>query len=86
MIIESDNCEKIYNVGFGRTYGLDELLKYVINMSGQDITVKIDQKRIRQSEQPFICCNNSLIKKELGWEPEYTVFDALEELFESYAK
>ena len=86
MIIESDNCEKIYNVGFGRTYGLDELLKYVINMSGQDITVKIDQKRIRQSEQPFICCDNSLIKKELGWEHEYTVFDALEELFESYAK
>lgn len=86
MIVESDDCETIYNVGFGTAYGLDELLKYTVSLSTQEITVKIDPERFRPSDQPIICCNHELITKNLGWEPEFTVFDALREMYENYLR
>lgn len=84
MIVESDNCEQIYNVGFGNAYSLEEMLKYVIGLSGQKIEIEVDVNRIRPTDQAVICCDHSLLTKELGWKPEYTVFDALKEIYEGY--
>lgn len=86
MIIESDNCERIYNVGSGKAYRLDEMLNFIIGLSTQNITVEVDESRIRPTDQVIICCDHALITKELCWEPEYTVFDALKELFEDFVK
>lgn len=84
MIVESDNCDTIYNVGSGTAYTLEAMLQYVINMSGQKIEIEVDQSRFRPTDQPMICCDYNLIKTELGWEPQYTVFDALKEMLEYY--
>jgi GDP-4-dehydro-6-deoxy-D-mannose reductase len=86
MIIGNGDCTKIYNVGYGTAYGLDEILEYIVSLSGQNITVEIDPERFRPVDTPVICCDRSLIKTELGWEPEYSVFDALKEMFEYYTK
>jgi GDP-4-dehydro-6-deoxy-D-mannose reductase len=86
MIIESDDCTKIYNVGYGKAYGLDQMLAYIISLSNQQITVEVDPERFRPVDTPTICCDRTLIKAELGWEPEYNVFDALKEIFENYLK
>ena len=84
LIIESDNCEVVYNVGSGKAYPLKELLDYIVGLSSQKIEVEVDPERFRPSDQPIICCDHSLITKELGWEPEFTVFDALKEMYRSY--
>lgn len=84
MILESKDDAQIYNVGSGKAYGLDELLEYITNLSSQKITVEIDPALVRPVDTPVICCDYSKIKRELGWEPKLTVFDALRELFMSY--
>lgn len=84
MILESGDSKKIYNVGYGKAYGLDELLNYIISLSKQKIKIEVDESRIRPVDNPVICCDNSLLKKELGWKSYYTVFDALNEMFEDY--
>ena len=84
MIVESNDCETIFNVGSGKAYGLDEILKYIIGLSNQNIEVEIDINRCRPSDQPLICCDHSLITEKLGWMPEYTVFDALNEMYQYY--
>lgn len=84
MIVESDNYDKIYNVGFGKAFSLEELLHYIVGLCKQKVTVEIDESRIRPSDQPMICCDYSLINSDLGWTPEYTVFDALKEMYENY--
>jgi GDP-4-dehydro-6-deoxy-D-mannose reductase len=81
MIIESDDCSQIYNVGSGKAYGIDEMLNYIISLSSQPISVEVEQERFRPVDTPIICCDNSLIKEKLGWEPKYTVFDVLKEMF-----
>lgn len=84
MIVESDNYQKIYNVGYGKAYGLSELLNYIINLSHQKICVEVDEERVRPVDNPVICCDRNLITKDLGWNPEYTVFDALDEMYFNY--
>lgn len=86
MIVESDNCNQIYNVGSGNAYSLEDMLTYIIGLSNQRIEIEVDQNRIRPTDQPVICCDRSLIGKELGWEPQYNVYDALKEMYEYYAR
>lgn len=84
IIVENDNCERIYNVGSGISYSLEELLRYIIGLSNQKIEIKTDESRIRPSDLSVICSNHSLLTRELGWNPEYNVFQALEEMYEDY--
>ena len=84
MIVENDKCDQIYNVGSGKSYSLEDMLTYIIGLSNQNIEIEVEQSRIRPTDQPVICCDRSLIKKELGWEPQYDVFDALKEIYESF--
>lgn len=84
IIVESDNCDVIYNVGSGKAYRLDEVLEYITGLSSYNIKVEVDSERVRPCDQPIICCDHTLITKELGWELEYTVFDALKEMYEDY--
>jgi GDP-4-dehydro-6-deoxy-D-mannose reductase len=84
MIVESDNCERIYNVGSGVAYPLDELLNYIIGLSNQKIDIEVDESRIRPTDQENICCDYKLINEELVWTPKYTVRDALKEMYNNY--
>ena len=86
MIVESDNCNQIYNVGSGNAYSLEDMLTYIIGLSNQHIEIEVEQNRIRPTDQPVICCDRSLIGKELGWEPQYNVYDALKEMYEYYTR
>lgn len=84
MIVESDDCNVIYNVGTGKAHSLQKMLDYIVSLSTQPITVEVDKDRFRPIDNPYICCNNTKIKHELGWVPEYTVFDALKDMFEDF--
>lgn len=86
MIIESDNCRKVYNVGSGKAYSLKKILEYIISLSTQKITVEVDPQRFRPIDTPRVCCDYHRIERELGWKPEYSIFDTLKEMFEYYKK
>ena len=84
MILENEDDTQIYNVGSGKAYELGELLDYIKKLTSQKITVEIDPTRVRLADTPVICCDYRKIEKKLGWKPELTVFDALQELYKSY--
>ncbi|MET1249198.1 GDP-mannose 4,6-dehydratase [Sporolactobacillus sp. STCC-11] len=84
MIVESDDCSTKYNVGSGKAYKLSEMLEYIVSLSSQKITIEIDSERFRPTDTPIICCDYSKIKNGLGWEPRYSIFETLKEMFEHY--
>ncbi len=84
MILESGDCRRIYNVGSGTAYRLDELLSFICGLSHQPIRIEEDPARFRPSDQPRVCCDHRLITQELGWMPEYTVYDALKEMYAAF--
>lgn len=84
LIVESPYCDTVYNVGTGHAHSLREMLNYIISLCSQPIKVEVDTSRVRPIDNPVICCDYSKIKAELGWEPQYKVFDALKEMFNYY--
>ncbi len=80
MILESDDCETVYNVGSEKAIALRELLEYIVGLSEQPITIEVDPALIRPIDTPFVCCDRSLIKEKLGWEPQYALFDTVREM------
>ena len=86
MIVESETCDRIYNVGSGEAYSIREMLDYIISLSTQEITVEVDPARVRPVDTPRICCDNRLIQAELGWKPEYTIHDAIKEMYQYYVE
>jgi len=86
MIFESDDNGKIYNVGSGKAYGLDEMLRYIVSLCTVDVKIEIDQERFRPVDTPVVLCDNSAIKRDLGWEPEHSIFDTLKDMYEYYLR
>jgi len=84
MILENKNSSTIYNIGSGHAYSLSELLTYIISLSSQKIEVLIDSDMCRPVDSPIVVCDNNKIKMELGWEPEYSIFDTLREMYQYY--
>lgn len=83
LIIESENCSQVYNVGSGKAYKLSDLLEYIISLSSQEIIVEVDSDRFRPIDNKVICCDNSLIKKELGWCPKSSIFNVTREMLKN---
>lgn len=86
LIIEKGVPGKAYNVGSGIAHSLEDMLSTITALSSQEITVNVDRARIRPTDTPVICCDNTLIKQELGWAPEHDIFDTLKEMYENYRK
>lgn len=84
MVLESQDCSMIYNIGTGNSVLLKDLLDYIVGLSEQPITVEIDPALIRPVDTPYICCDHSLITEKLGWNPEYTLFDTVKEMVEDF--
>lgn len=86
MILESDTQHTVFNVGSGQCYSLEDILKYIISRTDQKIDIQVDSTKLRPIDNPIIWCDNTLIKKEIGWTPQYSVFDAIDMMFEYYTK
>lgn len=84
IVMESSDCDIVYNIGSGKSVSLKEILNYVISLSNQEISVNTDPKLLRPIENPIICCDISLINSKLGWKPEYDIFDTVKEIYDYY--
>lgn len=82
MILESDTEEFVFNVGSGNCYCLKDIVEYITSLSGQNIEICIDKDKLRPLDNPIIWCDNSKLKREIGWAPQYTVYDAINLMFE----
>ena len=86
LIVEKGEPGKAYNVGSGVAHSLEDMLKTSTSLSAQEITGTVDPARIRPTDTPVICCDNSLIRDELGWAPEHDIFDTLKEMYGYYRR
>ena len=48
------------------------------------IPVRQDPARMRPSDTLVICCDNSKLREDTGWEPEHSLEDILEDTLENY--
>ena len=82
-LLENETNELVYNVGSGKTYKIEDLLKYIVSLSSQEIEIVVDKEKIRPVDTPYICCDNTKISKYFdGTDIKKTI----KEMFEYYNK
>jgi GDPmannose 4,6-dehydratase len=84
MMLQAD-VPKDYLVATGQGATIREMFDYVCGLAGLDSSdvYEMDERFMRPSEVPFLLGNPAKIKKELGWEPEYSWRALLEEMYEN---
>ena len=64
MLLEDENEYDTYNVGSGIAHKIEDLLKDVIlKFTPVDIEIVVDPEKVRPVETPYLCADNSRIKK-----------------------
>lgn len=84
LIAEKGRAGEIYNVGSGKTYSAGEVLDRLIGMAKCPVPVRQDPARMRPSDTPVVCCDNSKIRNDTGWEPQLTIDDILRDTLDYY--
>ena len=84
LIAEKGRPGEVYNVGSGRTYSAGEILDKLIALAKCPVPVRQDPARMRPSDTPVICCDNSKLREDTGWEPEFGIEDILSDTLAFY--
>lgn len=84
MVIESEDCAKIYNIGSGKAVTLRELLQFTIGLGCQQVSIEESSNLFRPDDTERISCNCELINKELGWAPRYDITETLTNMYNHY--
>lgn len=84
LVIESEDCSQIYNIGSGKAISLRNLLNMIVSLSNQPIRIVQDASLMRPTDNPIICCDNTKIRTKLGWKPEYDLSQTVTEIFEHF--
>ncbi|MDI6883511.1 MAG: GDP-mannose 4,6-dehydratase [Patescibacteria group bacterium] len=73
----SGSSASVYNVGTGIETSVNELYELLAKEMGKDISPKYGPSK--KGEQLRSCLDYSKIKKELGWQPKYSLEEGLKE-------
>lgn len=83
-VVESWNPVIPINIGSGVATTLEILLSKIVSFTGQTVVVETDSNLLRPSDNPVICCDNSLLKNRLAWNNEFDIDTTLEDLYKSF--
>jgi GDPmannose 4,6-dehydratase len=79
---------KDYVIASGRATCIKDILSYVFGKYGKNYEdfIEIDPELYRPAEVEYLCGDSSLIRKELKWQPQYTLEDILTEMLDEQIK
>lgn len=80
-LIETNFKFEIFNVGSGRSYSFNEIIKKCERISKKKINIVYEKNT--SSFIPNIICNNSKIKKKTKWNPKISIDIGLQKMLES---
>lgn len=84
LILESDKPDE-YVLSSGEMHSVQELVELVfnkLNLNWKEY-VRIDERYLRPTEVEQLCGDSSKIRKALGWKPEYTFDQLIDEMLEN---
>jgi UDP-glucose 4-epimerase len=75
---------RVFNVGSGQAYSVDNVLASLQRILGRTIAVVREASRLRTSERMLLLANIDRIRLATGWQPRLTLDDTLNDLVEAY--
>lgn len=77
---------QVYNVSSATAVSISEVLEILISLSNKDIVIKQDESKMRPADIPLYIGDNTKIKNEVGWKPEISIRETLNDILESLRK
>ena len=71
----------LYNLSSGGSIEIQKILDTLIEASGQEVRIELDQARMRPSEVPELYGTAAKAKHDLGWTPEYSIDQTLKDIY-----
>jgi GDP-L-fucose synthase len=82
LILENGESMKPYNVGYGSTVTIGDIVDTILKVTDKSPEVQWDNSK--PTTIPFRACSTERIKTELGFEPDYTFEMGIKETIEWY--
>ncbi|MFQ5807445.1 MAG: NAD-dependent epimerase/dehydratase family protein [Phycisphaerae bacterium] len=82
-LLEEGRPNEVYNVCSGRTWTVREIVELIVRAMGRTVSVS-DLPTDEDGQVPWLCGDNSKACSEFGWQPRYTIEQAVTELTQSY--
>ncbi len=82
LALEQGEPGEVYNIGSGRSHGIQELLNTLLSFSTCRISVEMDTDRLRPSDVAEAVCDASRFRARTGWAPTIPFEQTLKDLLE----
>lgn len=82
LLLDEGVAGEVYNLGSGQAHSIAEALRGLMAVSGVTAQVEVDAERLRPVDVPLLEADTTRLRT-LGWQPEKTLEDALQDLWES---
>lgn len=76
-LVRQGKSGETYNVGSGTAYSIQTILDKIIELSGQEIRVEVEEARLRPIDVPLIVADISKITAETDWKQKITLEQTL---------
>lgn len=80
--LPADDRLVIANLGTGTQYSVSEVVERISHMIGEPVRIETDPAKVRPSDRPFLCADNSRLKSVFGWSPRHDLDASLRETWE----
>lgn len=80
LLMKEGTPGEVYNVCSGHALTIREGLEIMLGEAACPITVRTDPARLRPADVPIMVGDNSKLKRETGWAPEWDITQTLREL------
>jgi UDP-glucose 4-epimerase len=83
-VAASPNGHRVFNVGTGRAYSVDDIVALLRSITQRPIVVEQDPARVRATERMSLVADIGRIGRAVGWAPRLSLADTLTDLAEAY--
>jgi UDP-glucose 4-epimerase len=89
LIEHTDSIQgKTYNLSYGKGISIRELAEIVIELAKERLNkeIRLNEQPSHENEIPKIVLSNEKIYRDIGWKPEITPREGINDLFSHYLK
>ncbi len=79
LAIELGKEGDVYNLGYGKSYKISDILKKLLSLSKKKIAIKIDPSLFMPSDNPELVCERTKFTTLSGWKPRIPIDVTLKE-------
>lgn len=82
-IIEIAPRENLFVLGRGETCTIRSILDFLVEQSGKDLTVQVNEGLLRSNDDQVKFADCSLAREVLGWRPQISLHQSLQDIYRS---